>query len=218
MRPYPRHCSSRLFRSVQNPAASLQSQARLRKRRSGPVCPPEVRWLPSPHHCSFNLILCLFALFKIVWTFLACKKTLFISGKTSLYHPVSAKVSSSDLSRALAWYSKELFYPCFVFFLSFHKPNKLSQSRGRYRLAQRFPSSQGRWLRPYLWLTRQLLFRPRQSSSSPCRPLCCPLWSQRLSASNQHPLLVSEPHCIIFTHRPHLPMMTNKTWATSRGV
>lgn len=92
-------------------------------------------------------------------------------------------------------------------------PKKLSQSRGRYRLAQRFPSSQSRWLRPCLWLTRQLLFRPRQSSSSPCRPLCCPSWSQRLSASNQHPLLVSVL-IASFWHIAH----TCTWWLTRRGL
>lgn len=116
--------------------------------------------------------------------------------------------------------TKKCFILVFSLFVSLsfshnliHKPKKLSQSRGRCRLAQRFPSSQSRWLRPCRWLTRQLLFRPRQSSSSPCRPLCCPSWSQRLSASNQHPLLVSVL-IASFWHVAH----TCTWWLTRRGL
>lgn len=85
------------------------------------------------------------------------------------------------------------------------QPNKLSQSRGRFRRARKFPSNPNRWLQLCPWLMQQLPCRPRQSSSSPFRPPCC-LWSNQLqSASNQHPLQVRAHSA---THRGTLAHIT----------
>lgn len=65
MRPCPQNCSSPLFQSAQNPAASLQSQARIRNLLSGPINPPEVGQRRTGHLWLCICFLCLFSVFKI---------------------------------------------------------------------------------------------------------------------------------------------------------
>lgn len=115
---------------------------------------------------------------------------------------LSHLISESTFSRVFKK-KTNLFLPHSSHPIHWHanQPNKRSQSRGPFRSVRRFPSSPNRWLQPCPWLTHQLLCRPRQSSSSLCRPLCCLSSNQRRSTSSRRPLQVRAHTASTMRHR-----------------